>query len=212
MTKQKLSRSSLIGRFILILIIGWSTVIVGLIATIHYTGTVNEPAPSDAIVVLGAGLSRSGRPGYALTRRSAHAADLWQQGYADTIICTGGVAANQSRSEAEGCMEVLVRNGVPTSAILLENNSASTEENALYTQPILDDYHLNSIILVSDSYHLFRARHIFNTVGIADISLSPVSANLIRGYPSYESSLIREVLALHWQVFKTIFNIPITNL
>lgn len=212
MQKDKLSKTKILRRILLIAILVWIVIIVVLIAMIHRTGTVDTAETSDVIVVLGAGLSRSGRPGYALTRRSAHAADLWHQGYADTIICTGGVAENQARSEADGCLEVLLRHGIPESAVILEGQSASTEENAIYSREILLQNDFHSVILVSDSYHLFRAHYIFETVGISNISLSPLSSDLIRGYPTYESSVIREVMALHWQVFKTIFNIPVTNL
>ena len=212
MANKRPNTRTILARILLISVMIWFMVCFALIITIHQTGKIETAEPSDAIVVLGAGLSRNGRPGWALTRRSSHAADLWHQGLADTIICTGGIADNQSRSEAEGCLEVLVRNGVPVSAVLLDHESRSTEENAIFTQEILEQNNLNSLIIVSDSYHLFRARYIFESVGLDDISLSPVSSSLIRGYPTYETSVIREVLALHWQVFKTIFNIPITNL
>ncbi|MEM9954423.1 MAG: YdcF family protein [Chloroflexota bacterium] len=212
MPKQKPSRSGILGRIILISIMVWFGVLASLIGAIHHTGTVDDVDSADAIVVLGAGLSRNGQPGYALTRRSSHAAELYHQGLADTIVCTGGIAEGQTRSEADGCRQVLLWHDVPASAILLEEGSASTEENALYAKPILEVNNLNSVIIVSDSYHVFRARYIFQTVGIDDVSLSPVSRHLIRGYPTYRTSVVREVIALHWQVFKTIFNIPITNL
>jgi len=212
MQKNKLSKTKILRRILMIMMLVWLAVIVILIGMIHRTGILDNAETSDVIVVLGAGLARDGRPGYALTRRSAHAADLWHEGYADSIICTGGIAENQTRSEADGCHDVLLRRGVPESAIFLEEVSASTEENAIYSREILLENNFDSVILVSDSYHLFRARYIFETEDFRNISLSPVSANLIRGYPTYESSVIREVLALHWQVFKTIFNIPLTNL
>jgi len=212
MANKRHNSITVLGRIIFISLAIWLSVIVALIVTIHQTGEIDTAEPSEAIVVLGAGLSRNGRPGWALTRRSSHAADLWHQGLADTIICTGGIADNQSRSEADGCREVLVRNGVPVSAILLEQNSRSTEENAIFTQEILQQNNFNSLIIVSDGYHLFRANYIFETLGFENVSLSPVSSSLIRGYPTYETSVIREVFAIHWQVFKTIFNIPITNL
>lgn len=212
MARKRQSKFKIFGRIVLISMSVWALVIVALIFTIHRTGKVETAETSDAIIVLGAGLSRNGRPGWALTRRSNHAADLWHQGLADTIICTGGIADNQTSSEAQGCLEVLMRNGVPASAVLLEEQSRSTEENAIFSQVILEANNLDSVILVSDGYHLFRGNYIFETIGVDNITLSPVSSALIRGYPTYENSVLREVLALHWQVFKTIFNIPITNL
>jgi len=189
----------------------WMLTIIGLLGVIHATGTQDNAQEADAILVLGSGLSRNGRPGWALTRRSSHAAELWHAGYADTIVCTGGIADNQTRSEADGCREVLMRRGVPQSAILLEERSASTEENALFSETILVENNINSIILVTDSYHIFRAGYIFNRIDV-DVVRSPVSSDLIRGYPTYEYSMLREIAALHWQIFKDVFNIPITNI
>ncbi|MGJ3237619.1 MAG: YdcF family protein [Anaerolineae bacterium] len=212
MTKNKMPVHQLLARVILIAILVWLAVIALLIAVIDRTGRIDQPREADAIVVLGAGLARDGRPGYALVRRSAHASELWHQGYADTIVCTGGIAPTQARSEADGCRDVLLRRGVPDSAILLEERSTSTEENALYARDILQLNALQSVIVVSDSYHVFRASYIFETVGYPDVSLSPVPAERIRGYPTYNASVVREVLALHWQVFKTALNLPITSL
>lgn len=197
-------------RMILAMITLWLLIIISLISLIHYTGTIDEPQSADVIIVLGAGLSNSGRPGWALTRRSRHAAQLWHQNYAPTIICTGGTAYNQTRSEAEGCREVLTRNGVPFSAIILEDQSRSTEENAIFSRQIMNANDWETALLVSDSYHVFRGRYIFSNQGI-DVFLSPVPAEQIRGFPTYYSSVFREVLALHWQVIKDSFNLQVTH-
>lgn len=212
MAERRLTIYKIIGRVALISMFVWLVIVLILIVMIHTTGRVNHAESADVIVILGAGLNEEGHAGYALTRRATHAANLYHQGYADMIICTGGVADNQTRSEADGCFDVLVSHAVPESAILIETESASTEENALFVEPILEAHNFESIIIVSDSYHVFRARYIFQSIGIDTISLSPVSSALIRGYPTYESSVIREILALHWQVFKTIFKIPVTSL
>lgn len=209
-SKTQTSKTTIIIRIMLISCIIWLMVCATLVMLIHRTGTIDQVEQSDAIIVLGAGLTRNGNAGRALIRRTEHAVRLWHEGYAETIICTGGIAPRQTRSEASACREILLRNNVPASAIFMEEQSRSTEENAIYSEPILSANNLETVILVSDSYHLFRANYIFETVGI-DVSLSPVSSDLIRGFPTYESSLFREILALHWQVFKTIFNIPITH-
>lgn len=199
----------LFRRFVLIALLVWLVLCVVLAAIIHQTGTVNAAENADVIVVLGAGLTRDGRPNWALVRRSEHAAELWKAGYAATIICTGGVGLNQSRSEADACREVLMGVGIPQNAIVLEATSRSTEENALNTQAIMAENGWQTAIVVSDSYHVFRARHIFSTVGI-DVVLSPVPMEAIRNRGSYVYSMFRELIALHWQVFKEAFNLPVT--
>lgn len=197
-------------RLIIIGFLGWFIGVVALVATIHQRGTIEEAQEADVIVVLGAGLSRSGRPGYALTRRSSQAAELWHAGHANTIICTGGLAENRNRTEADACREVLSWRGVPASAVVLEGRSRSTEENALFTAEIMEANGWETAVVVSDSYHVLRADYLFTSEGI-EVFTSPVSADQIRGRPTYEYSVLREVAAFHWQIFKDIFNIPVTN-
>lgn len=199
------------AQFVVAVVIIWLMVVAALAAYIHHYGTVSTAHESDVIVVLGAGLRRDGSAGPALTRRSAQGAALYRQGIADTIICTGGLAPSRPRSEAEACREVLLRYGVPESAILLEERSRSTEENAIYTRDIMQDAGFNSAVVVSDSYHMLRSEFLFNQQGV-EISLSPVPAGEIRGRMTYFYSIVREVLAFHWQIFKTVLGLPITHI
>ena len=180
-------------------------------AAIHHAGTIDSAVESDVIIVLGAGLRSDGSPGPALIRRSLQGARLWQQGLAPLLLCSGGKADTYPRSEAAACREALLGQGVPSGAILLEEQSRSTEENALYSRRILQDENLESVILVSDSYHMLRAGWLFGRVGIAT-SASPVPASRIRDSRSYPFSLLREFLAFHWHFFKDAFKIPLTHI
>lgn len=188
----------------------WLLILLGLLLAVQQTGTVDEAQPVDVIVVLGAGLTRDGRPGYALTRRSIHAAQLYAAGYADTVICTGGKTRGSPRSEADACREILLWRGVPASAILLEDESRSTEENALHTQAILEEHGWERVLLVSDSYHMFRAGLIFESRGVPVLH-SPVPQERM-SRRDYAYAVFRELVALHWQAFKDLFNIQVTHI
>lgn len=162
---------------------------------------------ADVIIVLGAGLRRNNTPGPALTRRAAQAAELWQAGYAPVIICAGGKPGDRTRSEADACAELLRADGIPAEAIILEDTSRSTEENAIETRSIMDTNGWQTAILVSDGYHLFRARHLFLN---ADIPVYTSPASTSPRFTEYIVFMLREVVAFHWQIFKETFNIPIT--
>jgi uncharacterized SAM-binding protein YcdF (DUF218 family) len=198
--KRFLQRLFRIG---LVLLVGWLCVCLLLVAIILRTGAIDEPVRTDAIVVLGAALTRDGKPYKALIRRSEHAADLWKKGRAPMIVCTGGIGTHVQvpRSEADGCREILMREGVPRSAILLEDKSESTEEQALQARRIMASHGWKVATLVSDSYHMFRARRIARGVGL-DVVLSPVPASKIDGPAPYVFALVREVMALHWLFLK----------
>jgi uncharacterized SAM-binding protein YcdF (DUF218 family) len=198
-------------RVLLFLCIGGLLYFCSFITAIHLVGATDRTEEVDMIIVLGAGLRRDGRPAWALTRRSEMAADLWQDGIAPMVLCTGAQADGYPRSEASACREVLMRQGVPDSVIILEEQSRSTEENAIYSSQILNDRELSSVVLVSDSYHMLRSEWIFRDMGVIAYT-SPVSASRIHQPLFYVYSLAREFVAFHWYVVKKVFNIPVTHI
>lgn len=176
----------------------WLGACLALAAIVVWTGTRDEAGRADVIIVLGAALSRDGTPYKALTRRSQHAARVWKDGRAPVIVCSGGVGPNQTRSEADGCREVLMRSGVPRDAIVLEERSRTTEENARFSKAIMEGRGWRTAIVVSDSYHVFRAGRLMARAGL-DVRLSPVPATQVGSPLFYVLSVVREVGALQWQ-------------
>lgn len=90
-----------------------------------------------------------------------------------------------------------MRNGVPNSAIVLEETSRNTEENARNARAIMQRHGWSSAIVVSDSYHVFRARHIVRRAGI-DAVTSPVPTAKVGSSLFYAFSVVREVMAMQW--------------
>ncbi len=193
-------------RALLILVGVWLIICCGLAISVTVYGQTDRAQPADVIIVLGSGLNPDLTPGPALTRRAQHAAELWKAGYAPAIICSGGYTTKVIRSEALGCGQVLQASGVPLDAIILEARSRSTEENALYSHEIMQDHGWTTALVVSDGYHLLRATWIFSLQDI-DFSTSPAALP-----PPIDllTATAREVVALHWQAFKTILHLPFT--
>lgn len=203
---KRILRSRRLWRGVRLLMALWLLSVAVLVAAIVVYSRSDQAQTADVIVVLGAGLNPNNRPGPALIRRTAQGAALWHDGTASHIICAGGYGVNRTRSEADACAELLRGHGVPQSAILLEDRSRSTEENALYTRELMQAHHWQTAVIVSDGYHLLRAHWLFNGVGITNYpspAESPPPFNLF-------SSTAREVAAFHWLAFKTVFNIPVT--
>ncbi len=119
---------------------------------------------STAIVLLGAMLEPDGAPGSALLRRVGHAAALHADGVARVIVATGG-PAGAPLTEARVMREALVAAGVPAAAVIEEDRSGDTLENALFTIEILRARRLGPAIVVTDRYHLPRALMLFRLLG-----------------------------------------------
>ena len=127
----------------------------------------SQPAPTKAaaIVVLGARVDASGQAAPALQRRAEKGAQLYLQGVAPLLVFSGGVSGVLP-SEASVAREIAVKLGVPREACLLEEGSHSTFQNAQLTAPLLRERKIEEVVLVSDGYHLFRARLQFAKAGI----------------------------------------------
>lgn len=71
------------------------------------------------------------------------AAELYRQGYSGRVLFTGGLGRNTaqlwSKSEAEHFAETAIRAGVPPKAVIIENQSANTGENILFTRRRLSE-------------------------------------------------------------------------
>jgi len=183
---------------------------------IYENGQTDEAASPDAkadvIIVLGAGVSPNGQSNEGQTRRTRHAAYLYHNGHAPLILCTGGYdTPKHVKTEAEVCAEILLGNGVPASAILMEEISQSTEENAIEARKVMDAHQLNTTILVTDNFHILRSRMLFNIYKVPVI-VSPAQAST--GPLSFGTALYsswREVAGFGWYAVKSLLHLPITD-
>ncbi len=111
----------------------------------------------DAIVVLGCRVRPDGSASPSLARRARHAARLYARGLAPRIVVTGGVGTNPP-SEARAARDIIVGEGVPEDAIVLEERSTSTAENAREAAQLIE---AERVLIVTDAYHALRAERVF---------------------------------------------------
>jgi uncharacterized SAM-binding protein YcdF (DUF218 family) len=118
----------------------------------------NPPKNADAIVVIG---------GDHKPDRANRVAELFGQHYAALVIVSAGTMVREGDDwvhESEVLHRELLQLGVPESAIVVEQRSNSTLENAQYTRHLLDTLDADSILLVTSAYHSGRAHQIFHDV------------------------------------------------
>ena len=173
-------------------------------------GQVDRARRADVIVVLGARVWPSGRPSDALTRRTLHAVKLYREGLAATIVCSGGLGTHPP-TEAQAAARLAMGQGVPSEDIVLEEKGHSTEESAFFASDIMRARGWQSAIVVSDAYHLWRARLLFGKAGI-EVYPSPAYDER---YPLsrrvYLYQLGREVVAVAWYYVKSWLGLSITH-
>ena len=116
----------------------------------------DDRTPADCIIVLGAGTDGK-TPNPVFRERLNHAITLYREGYADTILLTGGYSPGNARSDAAIAGLWLESQGIPADDILLEEKSTITQENLRFSKEIMDSHDLSTAILVSDPLHMKRS-------------------------------------------------------
>lgn len=156
----------------------------------------DRAGPSDAIVVLGAGLVSPCVPNLSAIRRTMLAVRVWRRGLAARLLFTGGVPAGESCAVADVMADLAVELGVPARAIVRETASRSTHENATLSAPLLQRLGARRVLIVTDRLHVSRAAGAFRWAGFDVLYLSvPVSGS----HPDNVSMLqaaARELVAL----------------
>ncbi|MGH2592336.1 MAG: YdcF family protein [Anaerolineae bacterium] len=185
-----MTKRAWLRRFIFITLIAAVIGLAAMVAAIDAYGLVDRAQPADVIVVLGSQVFPGGRAGPSLARRADHAAALYHQGYAAHVICTGGFAEPEPKSEAQVACERIVAAGVPREAVTLEERATGTEENAAFTAAIMRERGWLSAIIASDGYHLLRATLMFQRAGV---EAYPSPAQVTAGPMHAVERIVREV-------------------
>ena len=152
-----------ITMLILLVLIGTYVLINGVLICAY--STHNETQPADTAIVLGAG-TFNGEVSPVYQERLNHAVWLYQEGYVDTIIPTGGTGEGSNQSDAAAAKDYLMEKGVPANAIFTEENSSVTQENLINAKKIMEQENMQTALVVSDPLHMKRAMFLAKNAGL----------------------------------------------
>lgn len=131
-----------------------------------------------ALVVLGGGVTpaRLGQPWPDLgssADRVWHAARLYHAGKTPLLLLSGGSDPSVSlTSEAAAMRSFLLDLGVPNQAIILEQISRSTKENAHNSAILLHQRGIDKVLLATSALHMDRARRHFELEGLTIVPVA----------------------------------------
>ena len=129
-----------------------------------YIFVSDEPEKADAIFL----------PGGSFPEQPEYAARLYQEGFAKWLIPSGGVSVKRDRwpgvrsksdlyngdyqSDCEFLTDVLLKNGVLASAIIGENQSGHTRDNAFFSRKAMDEkgIEIKTALIVCKAFHARR--------------------------------------------------------
>lgn len=179
----------------------WSLPVVSASLRMSLEGRfANQPVAdlpaAGAVVVLGGGIS-SVPPDWPYpdlgrgADRVWHASRIYHAGKAPLVVISGGRLAwlGERTSEAEAMKDFLEDLGVPLDAILIEDRSASTRENAVFTAELVSERGIGRVLLVTSALHMRRALATFHAAGVdaipaaADFEVVPEPNHVLRWLP-----------------------------
>jgi uncharacterized SAM-binding protein YcdF (DUF218 family) len=139
-----------------------------------------------AIVVLGSGLNLDA-PEYSgdtVNERSlvrARYGAVVARRFGLPVLVSGGQPRNASRSEADVIADLLEKEfGVPVR--WREGNSLDTADNARFSAVMLHDQGIRKIVLVTQAFHMPRARRLFEAAGF-EVIPAPTELSTRREQP-----------------------------
>ena len=150
---------------------------------------------TDCAVILGAGI-RDGKPTPMLKDRLLTGIELYKSGAAKKLIMSGD-HGSEDYDEVNTMKSYAVENGIPDSDIFMDHAGFSTYETIYRAREIFE---ADSIIIVSQEYHLYRALYIAERLGVKAVGVS-ADLNTYRGQTRRD---LREILARDKDFFKCI--------
>ena len=111
------------------------------------------------LIVLGADTIDGQMLGMSSYWRSVYAVRTWREGGFGHLILSGKTDVTVPMRDFIVCQ------GVPASAVVMEERSGSTRENALFTAPVARQFPGPYVLLTSE-HHMWRAHRAFQKAGL----------------------------------------------
>jgi len=115
----------------------------------------------DCIIILGAGIWGNS-PSPMLQDRLLQGIDLYKKGISSKIIMSGD-HGRKEYDEVNVMKKYAIDNGVPSEDIFMDHAGFSSYESIYRAKEI---FGAERIVIVTQKYHLYRALHIANSLGL----------------------------------------------
>lgn len=183
----------------LALLILWCAVQLWRIAD---AGAIRTAPSADVAIILGAA-AYDARPSPVFAERLRHAATLYRSARVPLLMVTGGRGHKARFSEAEVGRRFLIAQGVPASAIRIEERSRTTLQNLVEARRVLGaGQGIERALIVSDPPHMLRALSMARAQGFAALP-APTPTTRYRSWQTRWPFALRELWFLHvWWVVR----------
>ncbi|MDR6969593.1 vancomycin permeability regulator SanA [Flavobacterium arsenatis] len=164
----------------------------GHLIYITIDGLTDKNTQADIAVILGNKVNEDGTLSERLEKRMECGLALYHSGRVKKIIVSGGLG-KEGFYEGDKMKEYLIKHNVPDSIIIVDNLGSNTLATVNNTLKLKDSLNFQSIIVVSQYFHLTRTKMLFRKHHFENVSgVSPKYFELRDIY-----SLLREFVAYY---------------
>ncbi len=141
-------------------------IISAVVSALMIKAANDKPTDPAAIIVLGCRVHGE-NPSPMLMQRISAACRYLEEYPEAVVVASGGKGEDELISEAECIKRQLEKRGISSERIIIEDNSTNTRENMAFSKALLEEKDiLGEIAIVSNEYHLLRAKTIAKKQGL----------------------------------------------
>jgi vancomycin permeability regulator SanA len=145
--------------------LGWMII---HIAAISIDGLTDDARKSDCILILGNKVNEDGTLSERLKARLDKGLELYKNGLAPEIMVSGGLG-KEGFYEGTEMRNYLVKNGIKQEHVIIDNEGNTTLASAINYKKIADEHTFNSVIVVSQFYHISRTKKLLKKQDVTHI-------------------------------------------
>lgn len=200
MTVREQTPARVIGRYLVGSLLVAVLLVAGVAIRVAATAGLDQTAPADAIVVLGAA-QYDGDPSLIFAARLDHAFQLYTAGVSPRILTVGGSQQGDEFTEAESGKNYLVGRGVPADAVDAIGEGNDTVVSLRAGAAELLSHGWSSVVLVTDPWHAFRSSAMARDLGLR-VEVSSVASGPAAGTGIAPRYLLRETVGtVYYRMF-----------
>lgn len=161
--------------------IGWSCDFSKVTSDLVVTAMFEKDV-KNIIVVLGNWMNDDGTMSATLKKRLALAIKAIAEFDPIYVVLTGGMAnAKAGIAEATAMYNYLVSQGIDKDLLIVEDQSMSTEQNAIYTFRLIQDYDFDNLIIVStvEHFYYYGGMTYFNKAALNNSKIKAKNINIM---------------------------------
>ncbi|WP_232452802.1 YdcF family protein [Burkholderia ubonensis] len=156
------------------------------VVVICVAGISMPDGKAEVAAIFGNALDRDGTPAPILAQRLDVAIQCYRAGMCGRLFVTGSIDAPLG-DETVAMKQYLTARGVPGTAIIADNAGDNTLASARHLAAYMHEQHLASVMLISQYYHLPRARLAVERVGANALTIFGAYPHKFRALDLYSS-------------------------